>query len=86
MSMHESPMMTDQTPYTPSLDEGREIWAMPLDPEDFLHAEAVAQFDRFIAQVRAEAWDEGWMRGFADCDGGYERADNPYDREEETDD
>lgn len=53
--------MADQTPYTPSLDVAAIAYAgsrartsgTPLP-------EGIAEFDRLIAQVRAEAWDEGY--------------------------
>lgn len=50
--------MTDQTPYTPSLDEAREAFS-EMSGWDLSADAADAAFDRFIAQVRAEAWDEG---------------------------
>lgn len=31
-----------------------------------------------VKRAQTQAWQQGWMRGFADCDGEYEKADNPY--------
>jgi len=46
-------------PYTPSVEEARLAWTnRDADVE-----QSGAQFDRMIAAVRAEAWDEGLKAG-----------------------
>ena len=55
--------MSDQTSYTPSLDEAREHFAhvrgWRIDPEARRrHEDREAMFDRLIAQVRAETLRE----------------------------
>lgn len=46
-------------PYTPSLDEARDAYADGIFPALSVD-QAYAAYDRLIAQVREEAWDEGW--------------------------
>lgn len=78
--------MSDQSPYTPSLDEVRLIAGDSLctNPEDPSHERDICPgdlaFDRFIAQVRAEAWDEGWNA--AVLNGRYGEEPNPYRKEQ----
>lgn len=85
--------MSDQTPYTPSLDEVREHFAhVPgwrVDPEaQERHDDREAMFDRLIAQVRAETWDKGYVSGWIHGRGTelseheYRHPSNPY-REEQ---
>lgn len=73
--------------YTPSMKQLREEWISLMITDDG-YSDAIPeemaeeQWDRALAahdaEVAAEAWDKGWRRGFADCDGEYEKADNPY--------
>ena len=46
------------TPDHPSLEEVRRHWGLAVD----IHRrdERLAEFDRLIQAVRAEAWDRGW--------------------------
>ena len=50
--------------------------------------ERVAEFDRWLAEVRREAaaltWREGYRRGTLDATSDLEPADNPYQQEETT--
>lgn len=47
-------------PYTPDEFNVRMVWGTTgIGPDDDLNAE----FDRFIAKVKAEAWDEGYGAG-----------------------
>lgn len=65
--------MSDQTPYTPSLDEVRDDYVIENmrgydeyqadEPSSVRRARYRLRFDRLIAQVRAEAWDEGRRAG-----------------------
>lgn len=72
--------MSEQ-PYTPDEFNVRMEWVTNgIGPDDDLNAE----FDRFIAKVKADAWDEGW----ADCDewrrmapASQSEPDNPYRQE-----
>ncbi len=63
--------------YTPSVDDVREAWrdvaANPPECED-----AGAEFDRFLAEVRAEAWDECDRLRQQDRDNGMPTRSNPY--------
>lgn len=44
--------------YAPSDEVVRHVYA--LGPNDQISQRREAEFDRFIAKVRADAWDEGW--------------------------
>lgn len=46
--------------YTPTTEEIRN--GVIFDFE-MLEAETVARFDRWLAEVKAEAWEEGFQRG-----------------------
>ena len=58
--------------YKPTEDEVREEWAygaQDLDMDGNVVVsldEGFAQFDRFIATVKADAWDEGYRQGVDD--------------------
>lgn len=77
--------MTDEKPYTPSLAEVRERYAQGASAfkPARSYVGAHAEFNRLIAQVRAEAWDEGWNAGVLKNYYGEEA--NPY-RKEQSDD
>ena len=54
--------MSEQ-PYTPDEFNVRMAWVTTgIGPEDNLNAE----FDRFVAKVKADAWDEGYRAGSQD--------------------
>lgn len=40
------------TEYTPTTGQVRQLYANSMDPEGF---------DRWLAQVKADAWDEGYL-------------------------
>lgn len=61
--------------YTPDTDMMRRVWIGGLEPE--LLEEAVAEFDRWLEQVNADAWDEGQAAGISFQAGG-EYLENPY--------
>lgn len=55
--------------YTPTTEEVREDFAFPWDPEQVGDRPArVAAFDRWLAQVEAAAWDEGYEAGEQDVE------------------
>ena len=67
--------------YTPTEDEIRSLYVMgrvSLETTAQVLADSPAEFDRFIARIKAEAWDEGYAAGQTDDE--FE-ATNPY-REE----
>ena len=45
--------------YTPDEEQVREQYTQEQPPQIGTVAEKHAEFDRFIARVKAEAWDEG---------------------------
>lgn len=58
--------------HTPSTDEIREVWGR--------HSRYM-EFDDWLAQSKAEAWDEGFAEGLGDgcsCDGCLKWVSNPY--------
>lgn len=60
--------------FTPSLDEVRAIYTSGTPAHHVSIAGAYAEFDRAIAKVRADAWQEGWNAG-----AGWPQDDtNPY--------
>ena len=69
--------MADLTPNHPSLEEVRRHWGLAVD----IHRreERLAEFDRMIRSLKAEAWEEGWGVGMKDADStvGFGTA-NPY--------
>lgn len=56
-------------PYTPSVEEGREVFALSGEGLDFKHVyfERRAAFDRMLAQVRREAAAEALRDAAEDC-------------------
>jgi len=60
--------------YTPTTEEVRKAWADWVTT-DWL---ATEQFDRWLAEVKAQAWEEGYDDGYVDGSCDRERADNPY--------
>ena len=68
--------------YTPTTEEVRLDYA----PAKTFPADAEAQFDRWLAEVKAQAWQEGYGEGAAANYGDYrdaEFAKNPYRQGEE---
>lgn len=57
--------------YTPTTEEVREAWIIArywddyelFDIDEKMRDEESAQFDRWLKQVKAEAWDEGFDAG-----------------------
>lgn len=75
--------------YTPTTEEVREVFCTPITlsqtlSEEF-HWEVSGQFDRWLASVKAEAWDEGAESAYYDPEirDQVNYPDNPY-REQET--
>lgn len=72
--------------YIPTTADVKEVWCTPLTVgaaiDEEAHWEAEDQFDRWLAQVKAEAWDEGCRAEHVNCrrldEGTYELVDNPY--------
>lgn len=63
--------------YTPTVATFRGAYGQMFS--EWRRDDALAEFDRFIARIKAEAWDEGYAAGQTDDE--FE-ATNPY-REEE---
>lgn len=58
--------------------------AQEIDGVD--HSNAIIEFNRWLAKVKAEAWDEGFAGGLGDgcsCDGCLKWVSNPYREETE---
>lgn len=78
--------MSDQTPYTPSLEQVADnyVEGMSAFYGESGEMEYRAQFGRLVAQVRAEAWDEGALHLYdmtideTEAPWRYWAADNPY--------
>ena len=74
--------------YTPTTEEVREVYRGCLVQTDtniysFVdEAQANAEFDRWLAEVKAEAWEEGFQDGH-DSAMGVRNTDNPYRQGEE---
>lgn len=51
---------TRKSTYTPTTDEVREEYAYYLNPQ------RLAEFDRWLNEIRAEAWDKGFNAGEKD--------------------
>ena len=63
------------TEYTPSTEQVRQLYANSMDPEGF---------DRWLAQVKADAWDGGYRAAHYDAVMLIEADDatpNPYRKE-----
>ena len=59
--------------YTPTTDEVRDHYASY--PGARFTPETAERFDRWLASVKAEAWDEGWEEGVSWPHG---KLQNPY--------
>ena len=68
--------------YTPTTEEVREGYSAEYDGCDCENCQydRIA-FDRWLAEVKAEAWDEGWMHNVDER--WSSRSDNPYREETE---
>lgn len=71
--------------YTPSLDTVRELYAWQRSTLDRALGKRVptdeydAEFDRWLNQIKADAWDEGFVAGYADgAETGMTGPSNPY--------
>jgi hypothetical protein len=66
--------------YTPTTEEMRKAYARY--PGDWIRAnrEARKQFDRWLAEVKAQAWEEGNKQAHQDIDGEWPTSytSNPY--------
>lgn len=52
--------------HTPTTEDVREWYAETIDMYESAHRDPkrVAQFDRWLAQVKAEVWDQGHSAGY----------------------
>ena len=70
--------------YTPTTEEVRlAYWngrKFSLENHDINN---IAEFDRWLAEVKSQAWEEGYDEGYVDGSCDRERADNPYRQGEE---
>lgn len=68
----------EYVPDTPTTEQIRSAWTDPepgVSDEQFYSAEA---FDRWLATVKAEAWQEGFNDGVDEEKYGYVTRSNPY--------
>lgn len=83
--------MSDCTPNLATIESAYVNWALLAD-RGIDASEAAAEFDRFIADVKADAWDEGLRAGWEECqnpdpfvnDWWDSKAPNPHRIEEEA--
>lgn len=81
--MSESNMQKMQIPYTPTTEEVRDGWVevqnawWPGCPDNWDDLKA-AEFDRWLAEVKAQAWEEGWVSCFHAY---WHKEENPYRKE-----
>lgn len=57
--------------YTPTTEQVRSAWAYfrNVSQADTTYPEALAQFDRWLADIKADVWDEAHAAGF--CEGSH---------------
>ena len=72
--MSESNMQNTHSPYTPTTEEVRADYCLLAD----VSRPRQLQFDRWLAEVKADAWQEGW-----DTKPPYQEINNPYRQGEE---
>lgn len=72
--------MSDCTPNLATIESAYVNWALLAD-RGIDASEAAAEFDRFIEQIRAEAWDEGYETGCSSPYGTATPSGRPYDPE-----
>lgn len=75
MNQQDVPDVVTEKPYTPTTREIRAGYAW-RDNEGSKTYEV--EFDRWLAGVKAEAWEEGYAQGSADSYDSRLDADNPY--------
>ena len=85
--MSESNMQNTHSPYTPDTGKVRTAYIHGVGGTTWYKGKADAllkQFDRWLAEVKAQAWEEGYAHGNADAftEARLDR-DNPYRQEEE---
>ena len=64
---------------TPTPDPFRQVYGHMC--AEWNREGSLAEFDRMIARVKAEAWDEGYRQGGSDVGGGLRESEltpNPY--------
>ncbi len=69
----------EQLPYTPTTEEVRAAYESTWLSDTMTGRDV--EFDRWLAEVKAEAWQEGFDRGVLFFNSGDER--NPYKQKEE---
>lgn len=74
---------TPRAPYTPSLDTARNNYASSRNMADIGVDPLAAfdEFDRMIAKVRAEAWNQAYDEWALSPAGDYPDRENPYESE-----
>ena len=73
--------MSDYTPTTEEVRNGERLARLyKVNGFDYVATEKISpeEFDRWLADVKAEAWEEGYDDGYVDGSCDRERADNPY--------
>lgn len=75
-------------PYAPTTSDFREVWAgfngyggLVARPHSVTTDEGYAEFDRWMAKVKAVAWRQGVIQGH-DCTEGPECWTNPYEADQ----
>lgn len=67
--------------YTPTVEEVRTDYVLAYADRDSSQLLAGAAFDRFIAKVKVDAWDEGYETGCSSPYGTATPSGRPYDPE-----
>lgn len=62
-------------PYTPDTETVREQYTREQPPHIGTVSSKCAEFDRWLAGVKADAWDEGYSEGHSD---GFSASSEPY--------
>ena len=71
-------MNTTESTYVPTVEHARTMYRVGVvESHHITREEAGAEFDKFIARVKAEAWDEGYWEGQSDAPYGLV-TNNPY--------
>ena len=71
-------MSTDE--YVPSEARVRTAYRYYADPAQIHHPDTLnAEFDRFLARVRRDAWHEGMLAGDCAAYNGHTTPPNPYE-------
>lgn len=72
--------------YVPSTEAIRDCWGISVHSDK--RPVRLAEFDRWLNRIKAEAWDEGYMHCFdmeRRGDDSVSKLDNPYRKEQEYD-